>query len=172
MIIKRLINKLFPLRVAIKNGMKVGKGLSLVSPHSVLFGTEPYLIKIGNYVRISGNVSFITHDGGTWVFRHEDSYKHVFKYGTITVGDNVFIGAQVIIMPNVSIGNRCVIGAGSVVTKNVPSGSVVAGVPARVICTIEKYIEKCINSIPNDINLDLYYSDKKNELSKKYWREQ
>jgi len=52
------------------------------------------------------------------------------------------IGTNTILMPNTSIGDNCVIGAGSVVTKPIPSNSVAAGVPARVICSIETYYEK------------------------------
>ena len=60
----------------------------------------------------------------------------------ITIGNNVYIGNDVIILPGVSIGDNVIIGAGAVVTKNIPSDSVAAGVPARVIKPIQEYFEK------------------------------
>jgi len=128
------------LKWAIKGGMKVGRNVNVMS--QVNFGSEPYLIEIGNDVLISSNVSFITHDGGTWAFTDREIYKDVIKYGKIIISNNVFIGAKAIIMPGVRIGNRSVIGAGSIVTKSVPDNSVVAGIPAKVIMTTDEYAEK------------------------------
>lgn len=166
--IKSLLNKLFPYQMAVRNGMKVGKGVSLASKHSVIFGTEPYLIELGNYVRLSGNICFVTHDGGTWAFRYREEYKNVFKYGRIIVGDHSFIGYGSTILPGVTIGKNCVIGAGSVVTKNVPDGSVVCGVPARLVCTTEAYAKRCVDAMPKVIDLTNYYQNKKEELLKHY----
>jgi acetyltransferase-like isoleucine patch superfamily enzyme len=109
-------------------------------PSAGTFGTEPYLIKIGNHVEVTYGARFITHDGGVWVFRENDPEIEVF--GPIVVEDNVFIGNYAIILPGVTIGRDSVIGAGAVVTRDVPSGSVVAGVPARVIENTEEYAQK------------------------------
>lgn len=94
----------------------------------------PNLIKIGNHVRISSDVSFLTHDMihtilNTW--KGEKELKE--NAGCIKIGNNVFIGAQVIIHANVEIGDNVVIGAGSVITKNIPSNSIVEGNPAKVL---------------------------------------
>ena len=62
---RKIYRKIFPLQAAIKEGMQVGTGVSIVSPMSTSFGSEPYMITIGNHVRISGGVMFSTHDGGT-----------------------------------------------------------------------------------------------------------
>jgi acetyltransferase-like isoleucine patch superfamily enzyme len=106
------------------------------------FGTEPYLIKIGDHCTITTGVVFITHDGGAWVFRREMPELNVF--GKIEIKDNCFIGINSIILPNVTIGPNSVVGAGSVVTKDVPPNSVVAGVPAKFICSVEEYKERCL----------------------------
>ena len=75
-------------------------------------------------------------------------------YGTIEVCDNVFIGANSIIMPNVKIGKNVIIGAGSVVTKDVNDDCIVAGVPAKVVGNTDDYAKKILDyssKIPNDI---------------------
>ena len=158
--IRKIIKKLFggSYEHAVKAGMKVGTGITVMG--NVNFGSEPYLITLENEVRISSNVSFITHDGGTWAFRDLEEYADVIKYGKIYVGERTFIGAKSIIMPGVTIGKRCVIGAGSVVTKDVPDGCVVGGVPAKVIMTTEEYARKSKEAMkPYDI--EAYQKDKK-----------
>ena len=62
--------------------------------------------------------------------------------GRIVVGNNVFIGADAIILPGVTIGNNCIIGCGAVVTRDIPDNSVAVGVPARVIETVDEYVQK------------------------------
>jgi len=94
------------------------------------FGSEPYLISIGRHVTIASGVRFITHDGGTFVFRSLPKYQNVIKYGRITIHDNCFIGTRVLLLPNVEIGPDSVVAAGAVVTKSVPPNCVVGGNPA------------------------------------------
>jgi carbonic anhydrase/acetyltransferase-like protein (isoleucine patch superfamily) len=60
------------------------------------------------------------------------------------LGDNCFIGTGAILMPGVTIGSNSIIGAGSVVTRDVPPGSVFAGVPARKVADLEEYRRKCV----------------------------
>ena len=123
-----------------KIGVNVGNDCKFLCNVRKCFGNEPYLITIGDHVEICDSVRFMPHDGGLWVFRKESP--NCALYGSIIVGDNVFIGINSIILPGVEIGNNVVIGAGAVVTKNVPDNTVYAGVPARQVNTIEKYKEK------------------------------
>lgn len=131
------------IRRAVKNGLQIGGNVRVMSGCS--FGSEPYLVKIGNNVTLSSGVAFITHDGGTWIFRDEAEYRGITRYGPIRIGDGCFIGARSIILPGVRIGERSLIGAGSVVVNDIPLDTVAAGVPARVLMTRQEYIDKCVN---------------------------
>ena len=85
-------------------GVSVGENSRFVDNPS--WGSEPYLITIGKHVLISGRVTFLNHDGATWVFREEGPYKDTYKFGPIAVGDNCFIGFGATILPNVKIGDN------------------------------------------------------------------
>lgn len=122
-----------------KQGAQIGEGCSIISRN---LGSEPYLVKIGNHVTIAEGVSFITHDGGVWIFRHEIPDLQVF--GPIVIEDNCVIGQNAVLFPNIRIGSNSIVGAGSVVISDVPPNSIVMGVPARVFGSIEKYKEKCV----------------------------
>lgn len=125
-----------------KQGGRIGSNTKILS-NIGCFGTEPYLVEVGNNCLISGNVSFITHDGSMNVLNNLGLFETPMdKMRPIKVGNNCYIGISAIIMPGVKIGNNCIIGAGSVVTKDVPDGVCVAGVPAKIICTIYEYAEK------------------------------
>jgi acetyltransferase-like isoleucine patch superfamily enzyme len=128
------------LRGAVKRGLKLGRDVRIIGKPD--FGSEPYLIEIGDHVTVSSHVTFVTHDGATWVFRHLPAYEGLQRFGRIAIGSNCFIGTRSIILPGVRIGSNCVVGAGSIVTHDVPDDSVVAGSPARYICSYEDYIRK------------------------------
>lgn len=118
-------------------GVGIGENCRLIKFQRATFGSEPYLIRLGNHVTVAAGVRFVTHDGGVWVFREAEPQLDVF--GPIVVEDNVFIGINAIILPGVTIGRDCVVAAGSVVTKDVPPGFLVAGVPERPLKTIAEY---------------------------------
>lgn len=111
-----------------KLGVKIGKGCRILSHR---FGSEPFLIEIGDRVTLSRDVSFFNHDGSTWLVRDEKGRRQ--RFGRIKIGSEVFVGASTIILPGVEIGDRVVIGAGSVISRSVPSGVVVAGNPAQIL---------------------------------------
>ena len=148
-------------RTALKEGLQAGKGVSVMG--NCEFGSEPYLITLEDNVRVSFGVAFVTHDGGTWSFRDIPKYSNVIKYGKIHIGERSFIGCNSTIMPGVTIGKRCVIAAGSVVTKDIPDGMVVAGVPAKVIMTTIDYAEKCLKTM-KPYDTEKYHHDKKKYL--------
>lgn len=121
-------------------GVEFGMGVRIL--HFPRFGSEPYLIKIGNNVTITRGVCFVNHDGGVALFRNE--YPGFNVYGRIEIGNNVFIGLNSMILKNVKVGNNVVIGAGSIVNKDIPDNVVVAGVPARIIGNIDNYKQKSL----------------------------
>lgn len=105
------------------------------------FGSEPYLIEVGNDCLFAANINIITHDGGIKVLNTLDYFDGVSmdKIDKVMIGNNVYIGQSALIMPGVNIGDNCIIGAHSVVTKDIPNNSVAVGVPAKVIKDIDSY---------------------------------
>lgn len=118
-------------------GVRIGTGCRI---STTSWGSEPYLIEIGNNVHVTSGVSFVTHDGGVWAFRRAIPDFDVF--GSIAIGDDCYIGNNAIILPGIRIGRACIVGANSVVTKSIPSGVVVAGNPARFICHSIDYLQR------------------------------
>ena len=135
---KNTVGKLNPVKFAKKIGVNVLGTLHIYG--DVAWSTEPWIITLGNNVHITDGVKFITHDGGTLLFRDRIPDLEITK--PITVGNNVYIGNNTIILPGVTIGNDVVIGAGAIVTRDIPDNSVAVGVPARVIKTADEYLEK------------------------------
>lgn len=118
-----------PEAYARRIGVTIGQGCSI---RTKKFSAEPYLIEIGNNVRIAEGTSFYTH-GGIRSLRKLYNDPDLDHFGKIKIGDYSYIGAKCMIMPGVTIGERCIVGGGSVVTKSVPDGCMVAGNPAKFI---------------------------------------
>lgn len=126
--IRKIINvirQLNPEKYARHVGVVFGKECRFIGRTD--WGTEPYLITIGNHTEISFGCSFVTHDGSIWCFRDKEKYKGISRFGRITIGNNCFIGCKTIILPGVEIGNNCIVGAGSLVNKSIPNGEVWGG---------------------------------------------
>jgi acetyltransferase-like isoleucine patch superfamily enzyme len=162
-VLQRLISAYGKLRIRAyrRRGLQIADDCRLIEIPN--FGSEPYLISIGRHVTISARVSFINHDGGTWVFRDQPRFRNVIKYGRIVVHDNCFIGFGATILPGVSIGPNAVVAAQSVVTADVPANTVVGGVPARVLMSLEQYAESALQGTPA-YDVDAYRRDKMAEL--------
>lgn len=154
-----------PVRYARSIGVRVGEECRLIGVSPETFGSEPYLIRLGDHVTITAGVRFVTHDGGVWVMRRE--FPNIDVFGPIEVGSNVFIGLNAILMPGIRIGDDCVIGAGSVVVKDVPSGTVAAGVPARPLRTLAEYRQRALDAALHV--RDMPETAKRVHLEKQFW---
>ena len=101
----------------------------------------PKLISMGNNVWIASQVSFIPHDVIHRMLNNKYGANFQEYMGCIDIKDNVFIGSNSTILPNVTIGPDTIVAAGTLVNKNL-RGGVYAGVPARYICSLDEFIEK------------------------------
>jgi acetyltransferase-like isoleucine patch superfamily enzyme len=107
--------------VQIGNHTRIGLHNTVIGP-----------VKIGNHVNLAQGITVtaLNHN-------FTDSNKRIDEQGistnAVNIEDDVWIGANAVILPGVTIGNHCVVAAGAVVTKDVPPHSLVAGVPAKVI---------------------------------------
>jgi len=119
-------------------GVKMGKNCFISTKN---FSTEPYLIEIGNNVRIARNVNFFTH-GGVWTLRKKYNLSDLDYFGKIKIGNYTYVGENVIILPGVTIGENCIVGAGSVITKSIPDNVLVAGNPAVFISKTDDFVDK------------------------------
>ena len=126
-----------------KIGVRMGENCQILANPKYCFGSEPWLIKLGNHVDITAGVQFLNHEGAMWCLRGLDvDYEKYDCFLPITIGDNVLIGVNSLIMPGVHIGNNVIVAAHSVVTKDIPDNTVVAGVPAKPIAPFDKTMEK------------------------------
>ena len=136
--IKELVYRLrgeFTTEKLISMGMQVGKNFKRLNG-VILDPGHCWLIEIGNNVTMAPRVHVLCHDASTKAFLNYT------KIGRVSIGDNVFVGAESVILPGVTIGSNVVIEANSTVTHDIPDNSVVAGSPARVISTLDAYLEK------------------------------
>ena len=119
----------------VKRGMRVGNNFNR-QQGSYIDPTHCFLIEIGNNVTFSIRVTVLAHDAST---KKSTGYT---KIGKVIIGDNVFVGANATILPNVKIGDNSIIGANSVVTKDISANCVAAGNPVKIICSLEEFLNR------------------------------
>ena len=136
--LRALFARIAPVAYARAIGVSMAGRVRIYGSSLYMFSTEPYLVSLGDNVFISVGATFVCHDGSTLPFRAR--YPQLEVAAPIRVGNNVFIGMKAMILPGVTIGDNCIIGASAVVTKDVPSGQIVAGNPARMVKTTEQWL--------------------------------
>ncbi|WP_299434150.1 acyltransferase [uncultured Aquimarina sp.] len=167
--IKRFLNSFYyrvlsPNKYAKRVGVKYGENCVFRTKY---FGSEPYLIEVGDRVATSSNVHFVTHDGSLSVIRGLfKEYRNIDLFDKIIIGNNVFIGINSTILPGTKIGDNVIVGAGSIVKGELKANSIYAGCPAKFILSIEDYLKK--NEAKFDFTHDMSPMDKKLFLSKKF----
>lgn len=128
-----------------KLGVSIGDDCTFYAPSQSPIDIQyPWMVTIGNHVRITAGVKILTHDYSWSVLKlmPEHEGEILGACGHVKIGNNVFIGRGTIIIRNVTIGDNVIIGAGSVVTKDCESNGVYAGNPARRITDVESFYQK------------------------------
>jgi len=140
-VLKKIFFKLITAnKVAQMSGVRFGSNCHFRTKR---FGSEPYLIKVGDNFKTAGNVQFITHDGSVYVLRNlHEKYKNIDCFAPIIAGNNIFVGYGTTILPGTVIEDNVIIGAGSLVRGTLKSNSVYSGVPVKYICSVDEYIDK------------------------------
>lgn len=139
----------------ISMGMKVGKNFKRLNG-VILDPSHCWLIEIGDNVTMAPRVHILCHDAST------KQFLDYTKIGRVSIGNNVFIGAETVVLPGVTIGNNVIIGANSTVTHNIPDNTVVAGSPANTICSLDEYLDKEQKRMKNSICYGEEYTLRKN----------
>lgn len=146
-IIKKLIYRIrgeYTIDQLRKMGLTVGENFN----PQLGFELDPshcWLIEIGEDVTFGPHVQVLAHDASMY---HHLGYTRI---GKVVIGNNVFVGAGSIILPNVKIGDNVIIGAGSIVTQDIPENVVCAGNPAKILDSVDNFIakhKKCMNESP------------------------
>lgn len=139
---------------------------------------EPYMLKLHDNIVISARVNFITHDVindmlAKKIGANPGEQLSEYYMGIIEIFDNVVIGSDSIILYNTRIGPNAIVAAGSVVTKDVPEGVIVAGNPARIIGKTDDLLARRIKlrDMPSDKEnldtiMDYYWNNQINENHK------
>lgn len=170
--LQKMINKLSVIftekpniKILKKWGLTVGENLNIQNG-VMIDNSHCWLISIGDNVTLAPRVHILAHDAST------KNFIGYTKIGGVTIGNNVFIGANTTILPNVKIGDNVIVGANTLVSKDIHSNTVVAGNPAKVISDLESYLDK-YNNISEELIFDESYTIRKNidNIKKKKMKE-
>ena len=123
------------IKALVNRDLKIGENCHIL-PGVTIDSSHCWLVEIGNNVTIAPDADILAHDAST---KKSLGYTRI---GKVIVGDNVFIGARAIVLPNVAIGSHVIVGAGSVVNQNIPDNMVAVGNPVRIVSTLDTYLEK------------------------------
>jgi len=123
------------IKQLVKRGLKLGKDYC-IQKRVIIDDSHPWLIEIGDNVRIASHTHILAHDGST---KNHLGYTRI---GRVKIGNNCFLGSGVVVLPGVTIGDNSIIGAGSVVTHDIPENVLAMGAPAKPICTLDEYYAK------------------------------
>ncbi len=154
------------IEIAEANGFKHGQRCNFMG-EVIIDPGHCWLIELGDDVTLAPRVHILAHDAST---KREIGYTRIAK---VKIGSNVFIGAGSIVLPGVTIGDNVVVGAGSVVASDIPSNSVAAGNPCRVITTYEEFMSRKRSEMMDSIVFDAAYhigtitEEKKREMIEK-----
>lgn len=151
MVLKRLLQKLIYgakadsdsyVQYLRKMGVRIGNNCVIYAPTKTQIDTtRPWLIRVGDDVRITEGVTILTH-GFDWSVLQGMYGEVLGSAGEVVIGNNVFIGMNTTVLKGVHIGNNVIIGAGSLINKDIPDNVVVVGNPGRVVMSIEDYYQK------------------------------
>lgn len=125
-----------------RGGAIIGEKVKIFSPNrTIIDSTRPWLLTIGSYTKITQGVTILTHDYSLSVLRRV--YGDWIGEGEETIiGENCFLGVNSILLMGTHLGNNVIVGAGSVVRGFFPDNVVIAGNPARVVCTLEEHYQR------------------------------
>lgn len=125
-----------------RQGVKIGEGCQVKNPRRIIIDiTRPSLLEIGSHVFLHENMSILTHDWTGWTLLPLTG-EFIPSHKRTKIGNNIWFGEGVKVLSGVEIGDNCIIGAYSVVTRSIPANSVAVGTPCRVVCSIEQFCEK------------------------------
>lgn len=126
-----------------KYNIDIGENCMIWSPNKVYIDVQrPHLLHIGDYVKITSGVNIVCHDYSRSVLMSVPGYENVGEARETYIGDNVFIGMNSTILMGAVIGDNCIVGAGLVVSGRYENNSIIAGNPARKICSLDEYYSK------------------------------
>lgn len=125
-----------------EKGAEIGNGTYLFDPQNTMIDEQrPHMLTIGENVKITSGVTILCHDfSRATVYDYTGMY--VGEAGKTDIGANSFIGMNATILMGAKIGDNCIVGAGAVVSGSFPPGVVIAGNPAKTICSVEEFAKK------------------------------